>query len=229
MKRKLLIATCAMIFCFTCSKAFAQEEKKDKYKNAVTFGLIHSMNSTTLHGDFPDDNFANSILETNVINRFAIDLGITVDYYFSQKLSLQLDAIYSSMGGRIVKNSTVYNEIGKFEATESNKLSLNYIKFPVTFNYYPKNIFYLNAGGYAGTLLSKREGDSRWDDEDLNEYDINNFDAGIVAGFGLNTEIVKLGFQYSYGLMDIMEDDDLDIHNGVFQFVVRWKFYSEIR
>ncbi len=226
MKRNLIFT---LLIFITCSSIFAQEAEKDKYKNAVTFGLIHSVNTTTLHGDFPDQKFPNSSVNTNVINRFTVDLGITVDYYLSQKLSLQFDAIYSAMGGRIVKTNTLYNEIGKFESDQSNKLSLNYIKFPLTVNIYPRDIFYLNAGGYAATLLSKREGTSRWDDKDLNEYDVNNFDAGIVAGFGLNTDIVKLGFQYSYGLTNMVSNDDLDLHNGVFQFVVRWKFYSEVR
>lgn len=205
-------------------------QSAEDYVGAVTFGLTHSINNTTLHGDFPDNSYLNRIESTDVIGRITPDIGINVDYYFSHLLSVQFDAVYSSMGCIVETNSTLYNEVGTVEGYTSKRLVLDYIKFPLAINFYPKEIFYINGGGYVSTLISSRERSFWYDSSVDEEYKFNNLDAGIVAGGGLNLSYVKLGFQYSYGLMNtIRDDEDLDLRNGVFQFIVRWKFYSEIR
>lgn len=215
------------LFLF-CQVALGQSA--EDYKGAITFGLTHSINNTNLIGDFPDNSYLNRVETITKFGRFTPDIGINVDFYFSRFLSLQLDAVYSSMGCKVETNTILYNEVAKVEGSSSNRLVLDYIKFPLAINVYPHDKIYFNAGGYFSTLISSQERSFWYDSSDEIEYQFNKIDYGISAGAGLNLNYVKLGFQYNYGLMNTVKDeDDIDLRNGVFQFVVRWKFYSEIR
>lgn len=208
----------------------AISQDKSHYRGAVTFGLTHSFNNTTLLGDFPDNSYLNLVETKTAIGRITPDIGINVDYYFSHLLSIQLDAVYSSMGCVLETSTTLYNEVGKVDGFSSKRLVLDYIKFPLALYVYPRDIFYLSAGGYVSTLISSRERSYWYDSSEEGEYKFNNLDAGVSAGMGMNLNYVKLGFQYNYGMLNTVRDqDDVDLRNGVFQFVVRWKFYSEIR
>lgn len=229
MKRKIRKVINLFIgLMFVCHVVNAQAP--EDYKNAITFGLTHGINNTNLLGDFPNNSYLNRVEETYTISRITPGIGINVDYYFSRFLSIQFEAVYSSLGCVVETNTTLYNEVAKIEGSSSKRLVLDYIKFPIAINVYPHEKFYFNGGGYVSTLVSSKERSFWYESDSKSGYKFNNLDYGIVAGAGLNLSYLKLGFQYDYGLANtIRGEEDMDFRNSVFQFVVRWKFYSEIR
>lgn len=228
LKTRCLTLVAAILICSAI--VHAQETGKTSRKGAINFGLVHSFNNTTFHGTFPDDSYLSRVENVYPSSRFTINLGLGIDYFLSQNTSLQFDLVFSPEGARIVDETTVYNEVGVFEGYSSSLYSLNYIKIPMLFNIYLHDIFYLNAGGYGSALVSSSTGDGPFGLFNSEKIEgIADFDAGVIGGAGVNFSYVKLGFQYSYGIIPCIENDDYSLHNGVFELVARWKFYSEVR
>lgn len=227
MSLKYLFIVLLPFLLYANSQLLAQDV--DKKVNGLTFGLTHSVNTTRLHGDFPSYSYLNVTESNSTYSRVTFDVGINIDYYLSPMFSIQMDATYSSMGTVLENTTTLYSELGKVEGYNTNRIVLDYIKIPLAINFYPHEMIYMNVGGYGSTLISSRFYSRDSESEDL-DYKFNNVDAGIIAGGGVSLAYVKLGLQYSYGLMNVVtNDNELDLRNGVFQFIVRWKFYSEIR
>jgi len=201
----------------------------DIYKNAITFGLAHSMHYTTITGDFPNKNFGNfeSKISTST-PRLTFSLGMTVDYYFNKMLSLQFDFLYMYAGSHLIQKTKIYNEIGIIENNKYYTYSMSYFKFPLLLNFYPLHMLYINGGGYFAPLISSSKYDYWYNNREPIE-DIKPFDYGFVAGMGLNFKYVKIGFQYSYGIGNFIDNNNFNVHNNVFEITARWKFYSDIR
>ena len=229
------VATILLLLFFANAKSNAQNENNnnnsngDIYKNAVTFGLAHSMHFTSIVGDFPSKNLGN--FETSISTsspRFTFGIGMTVDYHFNKMLSLQFDFMYMYAGSHLIQKTKVYNEFGIVKSNKYYTYAMDYFKFPLTLNFYPVHMLYINGGGYFAPLISASKYDYWYDSREPIE-DINPFDYGLVVGMGLNLKYIKLGFQYSYGIGSIVDNKNSNIHNNVFEFSARWKFYSDIR
>ncbi len=220
-----------LVFLFSGNMKVMGQKSNDVFKNSITFGVTHAFNLSTIAGSFPTISYANvdKVTESNSA-RLTLDLGMTVDYHFSKLLSLQLDLVYSYTGSRVVTTNYLYNEIGKLETTESYMYTMDYFKFPLTLNFYPKEQIYINAGGYFSTLIASKKYDQWFFGSDRLPIDnINPIDYGITAGVGVNLPVVKIGFQYSYGISSFINETDYSVHNSLYQLVVHWKFYSDIR
>jgi len=211
------------------TNTFGQESSDNNHQGAVTFGLLHTFNLTSISGTFPSKNFGNSKTKTSVSSpRFTFDLGMTVDYFISEKLSVQFDFVYTYQGAHLISKTFLYNEVGKIENKDYYTYAMDYFKFPLTANYYPMKHLYINGGGYFSTIISSSNYEYWYDKGDPID-DIKPFDYGVIAGFGFNTPYAKIGFQYSYGINDFISNDNYNLHHSVFQMVVRWKFYSDLR
>ena len=231
----LIIAT----IIFVNNSAFAQwenlENEQNKYDGAVTFGLIHSINLTTVSGDLPSLNSSNRETTTrNRAPRLTMDIGLTGNYYFNEKISLQMDLVYSYMGTHLTTNTRIYNEVGVIETDDYYTYAMDYIKMPISINFYPREKIYLNIGGYAASNLSNSvykifHSDDYHVDEIESLGNVNSLDYGVIMGVGFNTKIVKVGFQYSYGISAFNSNDDYSLHNSVFQIVARWNFFSDLK
>ncbi len=229
MKTKIISVVFILIFMMN-TNLFAQEGiKTNDYKDAITFGLLHTFNLTYISGTYPSQPFGNLESKTSVsAPRFTFDVGMTVDYYLSNKLSVQFDFVYTYMGAHLITKSYLYNEVGKIENKKYFTYGMDYFKFPLTLNYYPMEKLYVNGGGYFSTKISSHNYEN-WYDKRNPIDDASPIDYGIVAGFGFNTAYAKIGFQYSYGINDFITNNDYNLHHSVFQFIVRWKFYSDVR
>ena len=231
----LIIATLFLVN----NSAFAQwenlEKEDTKYDGAVTFGLIHSFNLTTISGDFPSLTSTNRETETNRrAPRLTLDIGLTGNYYFNNKVSLQMDLVYTYMGSHLTTKTDIYNEIGIVETVEYYTYAMDYIKLPISVNIYPKEKLYLNLGGYVATNLSnslyKIFHSDDYHVEEIEELgDVNSLDYGLLFGVGFDTKIVRVGFQYTYGLSQFNTNQDYSLHNNVFQIVARWNFFSDLK
>lgn len=229
-KRLIILLSIVVPIVIANTKIYAQDNSKDIYKNAMTFGIAHSFNFTSIVGSFPDV-FASNISQTTNMTapRFTLDFGMTTDYYISEQFSIQFDAVFTYNGAHFVSTRSVYNEIGIIETNQWFTYAMNYFKFPLAVSFYPKDKLYLTAGGYFATLLHSRKYEYWYnlDSKPINR--INNIDYGMVFGMGFNLPYLKVGFQYSYGFDSFISDPNYDLHHSVFQVVARWKFYSDIR
>ena len=216
------------IFVFG-TNTYAQEDADNDYANAITFGLVHSLNLASMTGTLPSTNVSNLNSKTTMYApRVTFDVGMTMDYYINKKLSVQMDLVYSYLGTKLVTKTNIYNEVGIVKKESYSRYTTSYFKLPLTINFYPVKGIYANAGGYFSSLISASQYE-HWYDNGNTIDDISPLDYGVIAGVGFNTPVVKVGFQYSYGLYDIINNDDYNLHHSVFQLILRWKFYSDLR
>lgn len=222
-----VIATLALLAANTNS--YGQDNDYSDYKNAVTFGLAHSLHFTTISGTFPSSSIANRETKISTSSpRFTFSIGTTTDFHINKMVSIQFDFLYTYMGAHLLSKTYLYNEVGVIENKEYYTYAMDYFKFPLTVNFYPMRHIYMNGGGYFSTLISSSRY-SHWYENREPIDDIKPIDYGIIAGFGFNTPYAKIGFQYSYGLNNFVDNKSFDVHHNVFEFTVRWKFYSDIR
>jgi len=232
-KTKTLLKIFSLLFLFSIMhlNVNAQLKENDIYKNAVTFGLYHSFNFTTIVGDFPELKTPSVKQETHLsAPRFTFDIGMSMDYYFNRHVALQMDALFTYNGGHFVKTRTVYNEVGKIEEYEYFTYATSYLQLPLALVFYPKDQVYFSGGGYIGSLIYSQRY-HHWYDSNTSKHikDVNPFDYGLVFGMGFSLSYVKIGFQYSYGLSSIVNEPSYDLHHSDYKMVVRWRFASDIR
>ena len=238
-KQSLTTLLLTILLLHLSNFAFAQWEKLEKkdanYNGAVTFGLIHSVNLTTISGDFPSLTATNRETETHKrAPRLTLDIGLTGNYYFNNKVSLQMDLVYTYMGSHLTTKTEIYNEVGIVETVDYYTYAMDYIKLPISVNIYPKEKIYLNLGGYVATNLSNSlykifHSDNYHVEEIESLGSVNSLDYGLLFGIGFDTKIVRIGFQYTYGLSRINTNQDYSLHNNVFQIVARWNFFSDLK
>ena len=238
-KHSLITFVITLLFLHFSNFAFAQWENLEKkditYNGAVTFGLIHSVNLTTISGDFPSFSSTNRETETKKrAPRLTLDIGLTGNYYINNKVSLQMDLVYTYMGAHLTSTTDIYNEVGVIETNDYYTYAMDYIKLPLSVNIYPKEKLYVNLGGYVATNLSNSlykffHSDTYHVEEIESIGSVNSLDYGLLFGVGFDTKIVRLGFQYTYGLSQFNSEEAYSLHNNVFQIVARWNFFSDLK
>lgn len=233
MKKKNIILNFILVFLFIISfniKSYGQEENNaNKYKNAVTFGVSHSLNMTSFIGTMPSYSTGNIYQTIKITSpRYTMDFGMVIDYFLNEKFSVQSEFLISFTGANFTSKKYLYNEVGKIELSEYQTYRLNYFKFPFSLNFYPNKRIYLLGGMYFSTLISADINYDYYSNTDVID-DVNYIDYGTLFGIGFNMPYFKLGFQYSYGLSKVINDENSNLHNSMFQFILRFKFYSDIR
>lgn len=211
--------------------ANAQLKEDDIYDGALSFGLYHSFNFTTVVGSFPELTTLSVKQETKLsAPRFTFDIGMTMDYRINKNISIQTDALYTYSGGHFVRTRTIYNEVGKIEEQEFFTYSTSYLQLPMALAFYPREQLYFSGGAYIGALIHSQRYHYWYNAANAKPInDINPFDYGLVFGMGFNMSYVKIGFQYSYGLSSIVNDPNYDLHHSDYKMVIRWKFASDVR
>ncbi len=230
-KKLLIISSLLFFFLAMHFNVNAQLKEDDVYDGALSFGLYHSFNFTTVVGNFPELKTLSVKQETNLAApRFTFDIGMTMDYRINRKTSIQVDALFTYNGGHFVRTRTIYNEVGKIEEQEYFTYSTSYMQLPMAFVFYPKDQIYFSGGAYVGALIHSQRYHHWYNSTSSTPIrDVNPFDYGLVFGMGFNTSYVKIGFQYSYGLSSIVNDPSYDLHHSDYKMVVRWKFASDVR
>jgi hypothetical protein len=147
--------------------SFAQD--KNKVELGVDVGYNNSYVST-----------GSSNVHSATVSGF--NIGVAADYYFSDRWSLKVKAIYDQKGwGDGFLTDANGNE------TNSVSFKLNYITVPVMANWHfgRSRNWYLNFGPYLGFLTSAKE---TADNHDVTSY-FNSVDAGIALGIGIKIPI----------------------------------------
>ncbi len=148
--------------------------------------------------------------------------GLTFEFLFSERISLQVEALYSAKGGKLIGGS---NAIDNGEIVRN----LNYISFPVFGKYYATPNLGIELGGEISILSSAKDDYGSSITNDILKK-MRKHDFSIIGG--LSYEFYNgLFFQgrYSLGLLDVSHLNNGGINyykqkNGVFQFSVGYIF-----
>ena len=148
-----------------------------------------------------------------------INVGLSGDYYFSDRWSIKAKLIYDQKGW----NKGFYSEFTSYDPAEPSEsyvtnYNLNYLTIPVMANWHfgKKRNWYLNFGPYAGFLVSAKETEGG---NDVKEY-FNSTDFGLALGIGVKiplTEKLKLSLEYEgqSGFSNISaESQGASVQNG---------------
>ena len=156
--------------------AFAQE------KGTVEFGANLGYNTARVT-TFRNEN-------TNSLS--GINLGVSAEYYFSNRWGIKGKLIYDAKGwagGFVQDLGTGYRYPSDFK--------LNYITIPILANWHfgPKRNWYLNFGPYVGFLMSAK---TTYGNLDVKEgFNANDF--GLTLGIGVKIPVapkLKLLLEY---------------------------------
>lgn len=163
-------------------------------KGNIEFGVNAGYNNSTItlneYSGTPD-------------SRLSFNVGVSADFYFSDRWSLKAKAIYDRKGW---DDELLF--IPNLE-TGSTDIELDYITVPVMANWHfgRKRNWYLNFGPYVGFLISAKE--TRLNTDIKNEF--KSTDAGLAFGIGVKIPVsdkVRLFFEFDgqAGTSEIFED-----------------------
>ena len=162
MKKTILVA----LITFGISSNLSAQKKDD-----VEFGVNIGFNSSSV-----------SDSQYSYDSSTGLNVGGSLDYYFSNTWSLKVKMIYDQKGW---DNGEILNlDDGQYYPTDYN---LDYLTIPVMANWHfgNKKEWYLNFGPYLGFLLSAK--DTQFD-ADMKKF-FNTTDFGLAAGIGVKIPI----------------------------------------
>lgn len=163
------------------------------------FGVKAGPSISNLVGDVDDQK-----------GRFGLNAGIFGRTDPGSAIGLQIELLYSTKGTEVQYN-------GPFGVDQKVALKLNYIDLPVMASFRFGPLFEVQAGVYAGLLLSSdwsTSGDLGSDTGDLDKDNFNSMDVGVLAGAAVNVGPVQIGARYNYGLSQVADSDGADLVLG---------------
>ncbi len=168
MKKKVLCIAILLIFGTLVSSA-----------QDASFGIRVGANYSSISSDdIPED------LEDS---RLGIVVGFLAEYPITEKLSIQPEFQFSSLGN------------------EDEALRVNYLQLPVFIKYNISEMFNVHIGPQAGIKVWE------WEDNNGIEANFETFNFAAVVGFGANlTENFFVDLRYGFGVSNIIEDDITD-------------------
>ncbi len=187
-------------------------------KGIVEYGVNIGYNSSTV------SNSIDSATRGNGLN-----LGVSIDYYFSKRWSIKGKLIYDQKGwdkGFIEFYDFDPNSEGPSGSYTTN-YDLNYLTIPVMANWHfgrTKN-WYFNFGPYVGFLMSAKE--TRFG-IDVKEA-FNTTDFGLAFGIGVKIPVsdkLKISLEYDEqtGFSNIFKESNETITNSRSSFNVGVNF-----
>jgi hypothetical protein len=169
--KKIFTTLCLLVGIYS----FTQAQSRNKNE----FGIDIGYNGAYLIAN-------NSYESTDVIS--GLNVGLSVDHYFSRTWSLKVKAIYDQKGwgnGFIIFNNNNNNPV----TINGVNFKLNYITVPVMANVHfgqTKN-WYLDFGPYIGFLTSAHANYQNLDVTDM----VNSTDGGLALGIGVKIPISR--------------------------------------
>jgi opacity protein-like surface antigen len=165
------------LFIVVCSSSTSFSQTKGKIELGA---LVGYSSSTVQQGK-----------NTNSVSRGAMAVGITGDYYFSDRWSIKAKIRYDQKGWNRGFISTP-------TGTSTTNFKLNYITIPLMANWHfgKKRNWYLNFGPYVGFLTSANETALGMNLKN----DFKSTDAGLEIGIGVKIPLAeKARFIIEYG------------------------------
>lgn len=172
------------------------------------FGIKGGINSSNLYSSDADDE--------NMLVGF--NAGLYAKLPITDNIAFQPELLYTTKGAKVEYNNSVVNQ--------SAKIRLDYIELPLLFKFNLTDNFNLQAGGYASYLVnSKVKAEGAVDFERDVTDNLQEFDAGLAAGVGVDFNPISVGLRYNYGLTAIGKENTAfeDAKNSSFSLYVAYK------
>lgn len=170
------------------------------YDKAPKIGVKGGLSFSNLYVDDIDDD--------QMLTGF--NIGLFAKFPIAESFAVQTELYYTNKGAELT-----YNE--NFGTT---KFKLDYIEVPLLMVFNITNNFNIQAGGYAGYMISGKvtnESDGPFDFEnELNTDDFNRLDAGLTGGIGFDFEPITVGARYYYGLTKVGKEQSYSGFNATF-------------
>lgn len=169
----------------------------------ASFGMLHAQNDNVttefgVKGGFNMSNFLSDDDEATDENiLYGFNAGVYATLPISNFVAIQPEVLFTTRGSELEYDTDL--------GSGNTKFKLNYIEVPLLVRVNITKNFNLQAGGYASYLVSSKvTGDGAVDfEEEIDTDDLNKFDAGIVAGVGVDFSPISIGVRYNYGLTTI--------------------------
>ena len=146
-------------------------------------------------------------------SKFGLLAGVYLTAMLSDRVGIQPELAYSSMGSKQDEDGTV---------------KLNYIALPVLLRYQIVDQIHLLVGPQASFLMSaKYEEDG--DEEDIKDS-VKGLDFGAVFGVGADISRFNVGLRYGLGLANIFDEDGgegVEVKSRAFQIVLGYKLFGD--
>ncbi|HSP12843.1 MAG TPA: porin family protein [Salegentibacter sp.] len=208
--------------------------------SSFSFGLKAGVNLANIYS-------SNLPIEEFTKNKFGIHGGAMAEYRFSELFALQAELLYSEQG---TKSDIDYipidppGEIGTFQNTSAQDNSgnglyenlnstgnYNYLNLPLLAKLYVYKGLNVFAGPQFSVLLSAKDELPNGQEMDVKDQ-LDAVDFGLNGGLGYQTDFgAFVSANYYLGLNNISyynyEDYlgfDINLHQGVWQFSVGYKF-----
>ncbi len=202
MKKHSIGLVLICISCILTSAAFSQ--------NNIFIGVKGGLSIPNLTAGSDNQN----PLSDGFSSRLGADFGVFAEYPINKWLSIQHEIDYSAQGGKHNGLQAVPDPYSStppyFYANFKNEARLNYLLIPVTakfnFSLSPKFKLFVNAGFFAGFLLSAKTvstgssylyedpqgtqpvspGAESFDTTQNIKSSVNTFNAGVIGGVGIS-------------------------------------------
>ena len=190
--KKVLILLAIGLGTFSLTSYSQEQQTVTEPTLTPKFGIKGGLNLTNLYVDDVSDENMKANFHVGFYGKMPLTRGV----------SIQPELLYTSKGAKEKYNNFLSGN-GEY------RFNLNYIELPLSFVFNIAPNFNLHAGGYAAYLvnvniknLNKDNGEIT-EIANLDEDDFHRFDAGVLAGLGIDIQNFTIGARYNYGLCEI--------------------------
>lgn len=189
MKNLIKITTVFVLMLVTTNKINAQETISKTNSHEGNIGIKGGLNLSNLYTKNVNDE--NMLLGFNV--------GLFAKLPVTSMISVQPEVSFTTKGAENTYNNGF--------AQGTTKFRLTYIEVPLLLRANITNHFNVHFGPYVAYLVDAKITDKSSNGvnstQNLNEDNLNRFDAGLAGGLGFQFDGFGIGARYNYGLTTV--------------------------
>ncbi|KYP15230.1 porin family protein [Flavihumibacter sp. CACIAM 22H1] len=175
----------------------AQQQEVGGSGLSPRFGVKAGLNLSNFYSDEVNDNNLKAGLHAGVYAKLPVFQGF----------SIQPELLYSNKGSKRSYDNAIFGQ-GEY------RTNLHYIEMPVLGVVNLAKNFNIHAGPYvsylAGANITDLDADGSVEElAELNPENLNRFDYGVAAGFGIDLGPTTIGARYTVGLREVGKSGSL--------------------
>lgn len=189
--RKLAVLFVTAGAVISTNQLLAQQQEMGGTGLSPRFGVKAGLNLSNFYSDEVNDNNLKAGLNAGVYAKLPVARGF----------SIQPELLYSNKGSKRSYDNALFGE-GEY------RTNLHYIEVPVLGVINLAQNFNIHAGPYvsylAGVNITDLESDGSVEEiAELNPENLNRFDYGVAAGFGIDLGPTTIGARYTLGMREV--------------------------
>jgi hypothetical protein len=189
--RKLAVLFVTAGAIISTNQLQAQQQEMGGTGLSPRFGVKAGLNLSNFYSDEVNDNNLKAGLNAGVYAKLPVARGF----------SIQPELLYSNKGSKRSYDNAILGE-GEY------RTNLHYIEVPVLGVINLAKNFNIHAGPYvsylAGANITDLESDGTVEEiAELNPENLNRFDYGVAAGFGIDLGPTTIGARYTLGMREV--------------------------